>query len=1082
MAFTGILGSQYSKLGNFALARIPVLGPPVDPLEPHVISDLDLNQTVATENTLNISVGQTLTLTQVGEKTPGFPAIVGYTGGQTRYAYSIDVDANQELHKLNEDTVFNYPASITKLMTALLIMEYKEANLSDVITITAADVSIFGGASTASLLANDTLDWEALLYAILTQSGGDACQAAARIIGTEIYVAAGSTGNTGRTRFHERMNERADELGMTNTFYYDSWGESTLSGSVRNSTTARDVATLLAACIEYPTLCTVMGTPTKSQAIGGPNARTLDWANVNRLVNGPANNPQGIKLDNVIGGKVGEWNGDGVHVNLANAWIAPNGNRIVTVVMNATLYQTLSWDHQGLMYSAILDWPYLMEGVGEELDPDFDTVKLLMTSDGTNIVDESSFGLTVTTSGATSGDPFLYGSEGSIELASTHYARVADSVEFEITSGDATLETWFKAPIDNNVSLEQLFFLKATTGSLEVAMNWFPNAFQVFASSTGTGWSWQIFLSTNDEIKRTFFNGAPRHVAWVKSGSSIKGYLNGEQFASGLSIGTIPNGTGPIGIGGDGAAISAVGTYGDFRVSIGLARYTDEMVTLMPVMFPRSSVAATPSSNSLTLSHTVGLSKDVERSVEHTLSLTHAAYKVIDEDVEHTLVLTHDLTFEKYKLASASSALALTQDAPVELSYEREVHQGLPINHAATRNIYRVVSASNALAANQLAVAIVTRPTNNVLSLSDLAEAVVSKVARNLLEVTQSLSREVDFNRSTADNFIPFQTLAVELTIRRSLENVLPLAQTLVGFVVKSAFNVLSMTQSATATVSKSASNTLVPTQTAAFSRSFGKTVTTPVPLVQTVFVGKAKAVDVQHAFGMNQFARGTRRLTTSVSDTLALAHELVQEYKYGDAEHTVALDQDIVVSKLAQPTAENTLTLSQTVEVAKTLVRTIVDTLVFQNSFEKYVGIGGHETVSVPAVQVVKVKKVVVLQSDTLVIVLPAPEFNDSEGGTGRINIKRTMAGGRRIYTRDNVTSRLNYQFIIDRKKAIELRNFIMNSNTKFLRMENWKGEIWACQMTNSPFSFGEDAAWLGSPGGNKSSITLEFEGVRLN
>lgn len=1082
MAFTGVLGSSDGNFGNFALGRVIPSVPP-DLFDPEVIADLVMTQTLTVEKDSNVTVEQTLTITQVAEKMPGYPAIVGYTGGQTRYAYSYDVDGHQGLHRLNEDVVFPYPASCTKLMTALLIMEYHGSNLAATVTVTSADLSIFGGASTAGLQNGDILTWEELLYAIITPSGGDACQCAARIIGTEIYVAAGSTGNTGMTRFHERMNARAAELGMTNTFYYDSWGESTISGNVRNSTTAKDLAMLLAECIEHPDLNTVMGAPTYVMNFPSPNIRTANWSNVNRMVNGPTQTQAGIKGDNVIGGKVGEWNGDGVHVNLANAWTAPNGNRIVTVVMNAPDYQSLSWDHLGLMYAAIIDWPYLMDGVTEPLDSDFSKVKVLATANG-SIVDESSFGRTATPSGATADTAFLYGSTGSINMTNTGHVSFPDAADLVIGSDDATIELWYKPPNDHNPSNEQLFFLKATTNNLEFALNWYPTAIQTFASSNGTGYSSTIITANTSVLTRTFFNGAPRHLAWVKEGSTISCYLNGERFDAELTVASIFDGTATFRIGGDNSvgATSAVGRISDLRFTTDLARYTVEKHTLTPRAFPRSSVAATPSSNALSLTQSATLTKDVVRELDHTLSMTQAAYRVIDETADSTLVLDHDLTFEKFKAASGSNILVPSQTVEVEVSFERTVNQGLPFTHTAGRNIYRVLSASNTLGASQLAVGVVTRPTSNVLTLTDLAEALVGKVAQNVLSVGQTVDKAVTYNRNAADNYIPFQTISRQLTIRRSLSDTLSMSQTLVAFVVKSASNVLVPSQSVSVDKTKPASDQLDIFQIAQVFRSFTMPVDQPLPLSQELFVAKGKSVSVLHAFGMNQFARGTRRLTVTAANALALAHALVQEYKDRSIEQMLDLDDELIVSKLAPRSAENALVLTQTVQVAKTLVRTIVDTITFHNSFEKYVGIGGHETVTVPAVQVVKVKKLVTLQSDSLVIVLPAPEFNDSEGGTGRINIKRTMAGGRRVYARDNVTSKLNYQFIIDRKKAIELRNFIMNSNTKFLRMENWKGEIWAVQMTNSPFSFGEDAAWLGSPGGNKSSITLEFEGVRLN
>ena len=139
-------------------------------------------------------------------------------------------------------------------------------------------------------------------------------------------------------------------------------------------------------------------------------------------------------------------------------------------------------------------------------------------------------------------------------------------------------------------------------------------------------------------------------------------------------------------------------------------------------------------------------------------------------------------------------------------------------------------------------------------------------------------------------------------------------------------------------------------------------------------------------------------------------------------------------------------------VTVSQTAKRGITDVLTFNDDSERYTGLKNFPLASIPTVQVVKVQNLVILKSADRVITLPAPEFGDTEAGTGRLNIKRSMDGGRVVYVRDNVVQKLNYQFIFDRRKAIELREFILNCNTKPLTMINWKGEIWAVQMTNSP------------------------------
>ena len=1169
MAFTGVLGDINANPGNFALGRIDTGGGGVD-LEPDVIQDVFLTQTLTVVKDQNLSASNTLTFSQVALPAP--PAktpIQGYTGGQTRYVFAFEADTGQELYSLNADTVYYYPASTTKLMTALLIWEYKNANLTDSVSIVSADTSFaLGGVSQLGYSNGDVTNWEDILIAIFVASASEACQAAARIIGTEIYVANGSTGNTGMTRFYERMNERAGELGMTNTSYYDSWGESRLSGNTRNTITARDLSKVAYEALSIAGLRAYAMMPDCAITVTGSNPRTMtksgSTGNANPFINGPTEGRSNESHPDCLGGKIGEWQGDGSHLNLAQMWTAPNGKEVVIVTMNAETYRALHLDQCAIIYSMVKDWPWLLAGSTPN-DPDFAYVRLLVGGDG-SIVDESDYAYPLSVYGTTVDDPVIDSPGGMLMARNGDVEVTSTSTDFQIGSGDCCFEVWYSS---TDVYQETVFFGN-NVGVEVLYMNHYDRYFQVFGDG-GSGFANQIIGTqfTVAEIS-TFFNGAPRHVAFVKNGGDIYGYLNGERHPNTLtSRPTLRSGaTGPsLGVQHVlGYSLSPEGRVDDFRVTIGVPRYSDKVIPLRGVMFGRTAATERSPFNDLTLSqtvsvgktlnisvsnaltltqranlrwelpveHTITLTNDVDtdlientelthtltmtqsalsspsfarqvnhtlaltqsaigtrihdEEVDHTLTLVDAALKVIDVDADSTVTFTQDAVCAKLKQASATNTLVPTQTVTREFIASRTVGHGLSVAHSATRNVYRVALVSQALTLTHVGVGVESKKTNSELVISQTADATVGKHVRQRVELTQVAVPSPVYNRQLFSVTGLSQVLNRQILLQRQVAQSVPLNQLAVGFVVKAASHVLPLSQTVVGISSKAANNTLLVTDAATLTRSVGKLVDDFVGLAEDIVAQKSKAANAQHAFGMNQFARGTRVLTVTLSNTLALAQDLVRDRTIEDVDHELDLAQTATVSKLVPRSVANTLALNQTVAVAKDYVRGLSHTIVFQNSFEKYVGIGTNpgsgsgQTVTIPAVQVVKVKKLVTLQSDTLVIVLPPPEFNDSEGGTGVINIKRTMAGGRRVYTRDNVTSKLNYQFVIDRKKAIELRNFIMNSNTKFLRMENWKGELWAVQMTNSPFSFGEDAAWLGSTGGNKSSITLEFEGVRLN
>ncbi len=100
-------------------------------------------------------------------------------------------------------------ASITKLMTAIVTLE--RARLSDLVTVSGRSSRV--GESTVYLRAGERLTVSALLRATLVASANDAADALA------LHVGRGSV-----TRFVGLMNEKARELGMTETTFVNPHG------------------------------------------------------------------------------------------------------------------------------------------------------------------------------------------------------------------------------------------------------------------------------------------------------------------------------------------------------------------------------------------------------------------------------------------------------------------------------------------------------------------------------------------------------------------------------------------------------------------------------------------------------------------------------------------------------------------------------------------------------------------------------------------------------------------------------------------------------------------------------------------
>lgn len=128
-----------------------------------------------------------------------------------------------------------------------------------------------------------------------------------------------------------------------------------------------------------------------------------------------------------------------------------------------------------------------------------------------------------------------------------------------------------------------------------------------------------------------------------------------------------------------------------------------------------------------------------------------------------------------------------------------------------------------------------------------------------------------------------------------------------------------------------------------------------------------------------------------------------------------------------------------------------------------------------------------VTLQVPQLGIILPAPEFDDSQAYSGMFNIRRSMNGATYTYIHRLNTSKLKYDFVIGIPKSYELENYLLNYNSMVHTMTNWKGEIWIVFITNNPMEMISKQRWTNDRGDSyddreKVTVTLEFEGTRIH
>lgn len=159
-------------------------------------------------------------------------------GIQSKAAILMEASTGKILYENNADEIVS-PASITKIMTLILIFDaINEGKIDYDDVVTTSEYAKSMGGSQVFLETGEKQTVETLVKCIVVASGNDASVCMAEYI-------AGS-----ETEFVRMMNERARELGMTNTVFKDCCG---LCDSMEHHTSARDIAIMSRELItKYP--------------------------------------------------------------------------------------------------------------------------------------------------------------------------------------------------------------------------------------------------------------------------------------------------------------------------------------------------------------------------------------------------------------------------------------------------------------------------------------------------------------------------------------------------------------------------------------------------------------------------------------------------------------------------------------------------------------------------------------------------------------------------------------------------------------------------------------------------------------
>ncbi len=212
------------------------------------------------------------------------------------------------------------PASITKVMTALVTLKY--GNLDDVVTVTPIVRDIEYGSSVCDIKEGDVLSLRQLLYGMMIASGNDASMMIAEHVG-------GSVDN-----FVAMMNEEARAIGATGTHFTNPHGLT----DPDHYTTVYDIYLMMNEALKYDIFQDIISrknyyaeyTRTDGSAVA------VTWESTNHYLLGSAQAPEQVV---VYGGKTGTTDDAGACLTLLAKDLY--GNPYISVILHSETKDTL---------------------------------------------------------------------------------------------------------------------------------------------------------------------------------------------------------------------------------------------------------------------------------------------------------------------------------------------------------------------------------------------------------------------------------------------------------------------------------------------------------------------------------------------------------------------------------------------------------------------------------------------------------------------------------------------------------------------------------------------------------------------
>lgn len=240
-------------------------------------------------------------------------------------AVIIDEKSKKTLFQKNPNKKL-YPASTTKILTALLAIEY--GDIDEIVQVGNEINLVMPDASKAGLIYGEKIELENLLRALLLPSGNDAAYVIA------VHIARKASGNNKMTinnslvYFRDMMNERLKKIGANNSHFTNPDGYH----NTDHYTTAHDLALIACEAMKkdiFKKVVKAYSYKMTSLKAGGNTNTVREWINTNKLID--KNSEHYYKY--ATGIKTG-YTSDAQYCLVSSA--SKNGKNVIAVVLKDT--------------------------------------------------------------------------------------------------------------------------------------------------------------------------------------------------------------------------------------------------------------------------------------------------------------------------------------------------------------------------------------------------------------------------------------------------------------------------------------------------------------------------------------------------------------------------------------------------------------------------------------------------------------------------------------------------------------------------------------------------------------------------